>query len=460
MTQLVVDAERRSELPPTRVSPGEVLQQRPPALPELRAALSLRRLSRAIATCVSEQNQIRPNGSRDGLPDDPTRMPEWIARVSHAVLRLFVVGAALAGVYKEPLMKAREHPDPDIRVLARIVPADYSRGSWKKVRNRLTEKEIAFLLQFAVCDLDASLEAQDDIFGPVAEWLVDSILSDSEARRAMADRFEQGYGRALYCLKRGELDAGDEPHPCTMSILADGGIRGGTNHSDAHLVVWELMKMFWLVQQFRFENVDYNWGLLDRYPWDMDIGAEKSDELVVVVHMGMFIAEEMLLPSSTSPAVNPEIGFVTSPVVLETRSDAQEDKGHGVGEGTTKRLPRSMSVAEFFDFLFHHSRRTNHYGLREPVAPLEFTFFEYFLQRHLGLCLHPRVFREEIRINEIDGSIKDFVDGIAIFSDDQAKDRHPFHGSLARAGFLDGSEMLTQYPRVHSSRFYERVRVW
>ena len=48
-------------------------------------------------------------------------MPEWTARVSHAVFRLLMVGAALAGAYKQPLFKALEHPDPEIQALPRRV---------------------------------------------------------------------------------------------------------------------------------------------------------------------------------------------------------------------------------------------------------------------------------------------------------------------------------------------------
>ncbi|KAK3902420.1 hypothetical protein C8A05DRAFT_33899 [Staphylotrichum tortipilum] len=61
-----------------------------------------------------------------------------------------------------------------------------------------------FLLQFAVCDLDATLEAQDAVFGPISDWLLESILSDGAARAAMADRFERGDRRAGFCHYRME----------------------------------------------------------------------------------------------------------------------------------------------------------------------------------------------------------------------------------------------------------------
>ncbi len=116
---------------------------------------------------------------------------------------------------------------------------------------------MAFLLQFAVCDLDATIEAQDAVFGPVAQWLLQSILSDKEARRAMADRFEQRRSRAGYCLSLEEYEG--EELRYYVGLSTDG--RSAYSYSDVHFVVWELMKMFWLVEQVR--PYYYN-GVLDR----------------------------------------------------------------------------------------------------------------------------------------------------------------------------------------------------
>ena len=48
----------------------------------------------------------------------------------------------------------------------------------------------------------------------------------------MAKRFREGSGRAQYCQSRN----GDCP-----AALVEGG-----THSDAHLVIWELMQVFWV----------------------------------------------------------------------------------------------------------------------------------------------------------------------------------------------------------------------
>ena len=397
MTQLVVDAERRGELPPTRISPDQLQQQHlQPTLSELKAAFSFHRLSRAIARRFCHDEMKYPEDrreasrslGRDLQPEDPDHMPEWNADVSHAVFRLLIVGAALAGAYNEPLLKALEHPDPEIKALLRRVPQDYSHYlKWEgRGVESLSQKEMAFLLQFAVCDLDATLEAQDVVFGPIAEWLLGSILSDKESRQAMADRFRQGYGRAEFCLSR---DKYEQQEPCPLSLLPD----GCSSHSDAHLVVWELMKMFWLVEMVRPDGLQ---GSIfarrtPRPPSSRDdVGAPNNKrgplDSAVAIFIGMFRAEETMLATTWS---------TTYPAVLETK---EEDMGDG-------KLPRSMSVAVFFDCIFNHSGRPNHFDHREPVAPLELKFFEYFLQRHLGLCLSAQAFCED-ELGYMEGSYR------------------------------------------------------
>ncbi len=84
-------------------------------------------------------------------------MPERTACVSYAVFQLLIVGAALVRAYKETLFKALEHSDPEIQALpGRVLPYFSLENS---TENALTQKEMAFLLQFTVCDLNATVEA-------------------------------------------------------------------------------------------------------------------------------------------------------------------------------------------------------------------------------------------------------------------------------------------------------------
>ena len=449
MTELVVQAERRGELPPTRFTPDLLKRQQPP-LSELRAAFGLHQLSRAIAACLCSLDLTYPDDrpGRDlGPPEDPARMPEWTARVSYAVVRLLILGAALAGAYKEPLFKALQHQDPEIQALPRRVPREPSHITWEWARdNKLGRKEMAFLLQFAVCDLDASPEAQDAVFSPIADWLLESILSDKEARQAMADRFEQRYGRATFCIQREEWEEGDQ---CPVGLLTDG--RG--THSDAHLVVWELMKMLWLIQQV-YPIVDsYSGdGVLDRrmprplsttQRVDADEHSQCPLKSAVAVFFGMFKAEETLL--TARPLKGPPKNLITYPAVPETKEG-------GYGDG---KLPRTISVSVFFDYIFNNSGQPNHIdGPGVLVPPLELKFFEYFLQRHLGLCINDAAFTDDPGADIEELSYETFVGTATIFSYDDVGNRRAMCGGTLQVGdFLDGSEMLMKIPQ-DSTRIY------
>jgi hypothetical protein len=449
MTERVVQAERRGELPPTRITPDLLQRQHmQPTLSELRAAFGLHRLSRAIAACVCSLDLIYPddrpagNFGHGAPPEDPARMPEWTARVSHGVFRLVIVGAALAGAYKEPLFKALEHPDPEIQALPRRVPRDASQDTWQ---DTLGHKEMAFLLQFAVCDLGATLEAQDAVFGPIADWLLESILSDTESRQAMADRFEQRRGRATFCILGDEWE---EEYRCPLTLLTDG--RG--THSDAHLVVWELMKMLWLVEQVHPIIHSYGHGVLDRCTprppsttqrVDADEHSQGPLESAVAVFFGMFRAEETLL--TARPLEGPTQNLITYPAVPETK-----EGGYGNG-----KLPGSMSAAFFFDYLFYNSGRPNHFeGRCMLLPPLELKFFEYFLERHLALRLNCRAFSDDYGAEIEELSYEQFVGTAALFSHDDVEKRGAmFSHTLQLADFLDGSEMLTKIP-VDLTRVY------
>ena len=426
MTQLVVDAERRGELPPMRISPSQLQTSQQPSQAELRAGFGLHRLARAIARALCYHRLEYPSGRlavRD-LPEEPARLPEWVDRVAQAALRAFIVGAALAGTYKEPMFKARAHPDPEIRTLPkRVSRYDY----W-----RIGEKDLAFLLQFTICNLETTLEAQDGVFGPVAEWLLDSILSDQESRRAVAERFKENYGRAKCC--RGWADAEGR---CPVDVVSG----GSGSHSDAHLVVWEVMKMLWVTQHFP------PWGLgsdvlirYSPYPHHTSSQGNENDRgrlrSAVAVFFGLFRAEEVMLPLPIPPG-RLAGALRTSPAVFKTE---EEKNPYG-----------TVDAIDCFNSIFNYSGQPNCNGHPDqPTTPLTLKFFEYFLQRHLGLCFDQDCFHTNYWDFDHPGkTCRDLVGDLTIFSHDDVGDRR------AGSDFRDGSEMLTKYPPDFERIFIE-----
>lgn len=115
-------------------------------------------------------------------PELYDRLPEWPARVSKAIYRAMIINATLAGAHGEPFFDTMQDPRRELREGF----ADDS-DCFK------------FLAGYAPFNHVASSEANDGVYGRISDWLVDSVLADSEGRSAMSKRFEQGIGRGRFC---------------------------------------------------------------------------------------------------------------------------------------------------------------------------------------------------------------------------------------------------------------------
>jgi len=139
-------------------------------------------------------------------------MPEWEDRMYKAIYRLLILGASLAGAYQEPLHRCEDEEDPD---LGRIQPIH----------------RISFLARFAVANSKASDDEEEATIGPAGSWLFNHIVSDTAGRASFSDK---------YCYLpgwRGDFCALREDNDCPLEAVE------GLSHSDAHFVVWELMKV-------------------------------------------------------------------------------------------------------------------------------------------------------------------------------------------------------------------------
>ncbi len=460
MTQVVVDAERRGELPPKGISPTDIDGPEQPTLAELKAAFNLHRLSYALAEAFCQRDIPYPTGQYHlqcgetselldtydidvGMsgethrmpPEPPNRVDEWLARASQTVFRVLVVGAALAGTYWEPALAARVHPDPEIRALV------------SGEKNRLGElgpEARDFLLSFAACDLEAPLETQDALFAPLAEWLLADILGDREGRQAMAARFENGVGRAAFCKRADFCKNQYYDWPCPPDIVAGDN---GSSHSDAHLVVWELMKMLWVVEQLRYWDSCLVPAAVSRADPGETIESEQSTSrpsssatrseprppLAVAVFFGHWRAENVELP--TCP------GFT---------GDWETLLAHPVVSDPAKERP----VQWLLETAFLGSGRPNHFEETCPAPPLELKFFEYCLRRHVNLCFLEKAFHRD-RVDFLDLECQAFVDCITIFCHDDVEGRQP--GLMLNSDFIDGAAMLRTWPS-QTPRFYQSYR--
>ncbi len=109
-----------------------------------------------------------------------------------------------------------------------------------------------------------------------------------------------------------------------------------------------------------------------------------------------------------------------------------------------------MDAIDFFDSIFNYSGQPNcNEYPSQPATPLQLRFFEYFLQRHLGLCFYEDCFHTyESNTTHPGGSVRELVRDLTIFSHDDAEDRR------AGADLRDGSEILTKYPPNFNRIFF------
>ncbi|KAL2134168.1 hypothetical protein VTI74DRAFT_867 [Chaetomium olivicolor] len=205
MTEVVAEAERRGELPHPDLSPGNFASaRRHPTIPELQTAFAVSLLAKGIAHVFLAMTTSPPPERQidysvhwsECMPQQEEHMPEWNSRIHKAIYRILIAGAALAGA---SMFSARAEADLGLGLARTLIDSPRSSSvSWSGLL--------------------------------LGDWLLEDILSHKDARDAMAQRFQEGYGRALYFPSRDDYPVTD--------------VCGG-NHADAHLVTWEMMQMRW-----------------------------------------------------------------------------------------------------------------------------------------------------------------------------------------------------------------------
>lgn len=254
MTEVVVEAEKADRLPPKDMRPGDFSIENggAPTISELKSARALHHLARALSVAFCHQGAYvtddrrwevddegkQKYGPPERTPEEPSRMPRWSARVHKAIYRTMIAGAALAGIYNQPFFEAKTHPNATIRQYLgweeESEPSDTTADNWL----RPWKVFFAFALNFPVCRITTSPETEDQIFGPLAAWLIENILSDKQGREAIREVFAKGYGRASCCRNSATWAQSDNKCPLTS-------VEGGRYHSDAHFVCWEIMQIIW-----------------------------------------------------------------------------------------------------------------------------------------------------------------------------------------------------------------------
>ncbi len=368
-----------------------------------------------------------------GRPDlDATRT----VPMRKAIYRILIVGASLAGAYSEPLFRAQEEGiDTD----------------WPKILTASIEnKQLDFLEKFALYNINSSVKENETVFSSVAEWLLQSILMDTKGRTAMAQRFDEGVGRALACQNRRD---------CPVRLTGSGTGGDDAPDSDSHFVVWQVMQMIWVAlhieqsvfrpfksEAFGPDNPAYVGQNVIRGPLEQDEGHYRR---MPAVFYGVFEVEMVTVPKLIARRQEPMIMADSMGTAAQAGDSTQRTVSY-IQDSLSEELPVRFLLAK----LFRLSKKPNHVRMGNtahgnPVAPLTSKFFEYFLQHFLGV-------RYSHAWEDAPGNGIQFLAGLSLFTDDDPKYFHLGPGeSIYDAYFLDGSEFLSGVDT--SQRFYQPI---
>lgn len=355
-------------------------------------------------------------------------MPEWSDRVHLAIYRTVIVAAGLAGAYHEPVLKAT---DPEAGMSLIVEQLKYAQEHPLN-EPELTIKEVDWLKQFTVCNMSSTPEDEDAVFGRVANWLCGNILDNKSSRDAMAWRFANDLGRARYCRRR--RNSGQK---CPLELVAEG--YGTSTHADAHLVVWELMQVFFIFQVLADEY---------RLPYRLDDGGSLQSRPLAVLPGSYVFPPKCRVPENT---LRPR------PQHSHRGWPAQE-LPYESWLGDYKKRPRP-SISVLLRWIHDRGGEPNSY-VWDPLAdfstpPLQYKFFEYFLRRHCRVRFDNDAFRETGEWNtfayrELYLFANDHVGGK--FTREQprvsnltTRSESREAGVMEDGDFADGSEGLTSY---------------
>ncbi|KAJ3492645.1 hypothetical protein NLG97_g5249 [Lecanicillium saksenae] len=335
--------------------------------------------SRHTAPQARELNAVLPPDREGGestmrlQPEEAYRMREWRTSFNKALFRSFIAGAALYRAYTEPFFMATKDSDPEIRQL--VLPTKFS----------IAQKE--FASQFRVYRRHTDVKSEILAFKALAEWLIENILSDTDSRAEMQQRFSLRHGRATRC------PGADQ---CPVALAE------GACHSDGHFAVWEVAKMMW-VSENAFDN------FIPNVP-ESDTNKVLEDSLVIL--FGDF--RPRLLRINTTEILVGANAFTTC--------DAWP------GQQPWKYISWFLSCMEAW---------------HDWVPSLGTEFFAYVLRRYLGLRFRQDILESAPRPYRHDDWLA-FIGNLTVFSLNDVEGRKPYdvNRRFEQAGFLDGLEIL------------------
>lgn len=332
------------------------------------------------------------------LPEKAEYMAQWQARIDLAVYRSLILSATLSGLYLKPFFDAASGLPPG--------------ADWQST--------VEYLSQSTVYNPGSSLASEEQMFGGVAAWLFEQILSDREGREDFATRFKEGaaYGRGELC-EYYQIDLGQE---CPVTISDE--IDGTFSHSDAHWVVWQLLQVFWMC-----ENM---YRLVNPFPYPLTPD-DKDRCSVSLVVFSSFQSHQLQLPIALHWNEMPTIG-------------ACDYAGKEMGSWGKFYSPFGdcidiiATIAKEGRYIMENAGANS-----ADVPPLDVKFFEFFLQHYLKLGFEPGTFPFERELDDMYLQDEGFYNSITIFAEDMVRGRLISDPTCFQyADVSNGAELLTR----------------
>lgn len=353
-----------------------------------------------------------PDGTSSLGIEQEGRLDEWKLGFHRVAYRCLIAGAALSRAYSEPIYK--------------------SLGETAMKTKSLTDEQHEELAASAVFNSEATVEEQDAVFGPLAQWLLQSILADETGMAAMMERFDEQRGRARCCrdVRRqyddydddDDVDEDEDDGSCPFQLLSSN--TSTDSHARAHFVAWQVMQMLW--QQHHILDSIYRPPL----PYDRGIGSSEKGG-IIIAPFGLFSCADVTILTPPSRYA-PRKSFTARAPAVSKRPMTID---------VFRSISNSMEAAEDDD---EEAEDEDEEGAEVPL-PLQ--FFKYFLQRHLGVSFWDGFFATgDPFAVEAQQDWDAFTRCLTLFSLDDEPNREPAHGldEVAGADFLDGTEFLVR----------------
>ncbi|KAL2810171.1 hypothetical protein BJX63DRAFT_434574 [Aspergillus granulosus] len=370
-TALVIKHLQDAQLPPHPLPfallSGDTVK---PTLAELHSVLDVEHLVRCMRWRMCGQGDSANH--QLGTQREKKLCDDCIVRgqsVHRAFYRLFLIAAALSGLFHEPLLSkdkdANRPPDFLVQYKREIEAMEGAEGSddWE-TEQVLSTSDIGYLMEFPVYRLQ-DFDAYDGALGQLAEFLVD--ISWSHARRQSASTWTCTLGPKEHAKLRGSCRKGAQCPRWTTGFLSRFG-----PYSDIAKAATLFTEMTHLLAAWAW--MDGNQFFPSMYG-DNNVASRlrtsSTSREVTLIDPQSLVPIKWFMPASATEAM--DLGVIYETAKFNPDPSSKSPSGY-IGP-----------LDSILEIMWSESGQPNHYTHECPVACYSLQFFEYVFRKYLGI---------------------------------------------------------------------------